>query len=162
MASCATLAQRAPAPRGAVVVATGLALVLALLSAACATVSNHGNTKALPAKSLNEGVKYAGSGRISYYANHFKNRRTASGERYNPEQFTAAHPTLPFGTLLMVKRPKSGRYVIVRVNDRGPHIKGRVLDLSTAAAKRLGIMTRGVAQADYFVVDPRSSLASQL
>lgn len=79
-------------------------------------------------------------GRASWYALHSK---TASGERMNPSALTAAHRTLPFGTKLKVTNRNNGRSVIVRINDRGPFIKGRVLDLSKGAARRLGFIGSG-------------------
>jgi peptidoglycan lytic transglycosylase len=71
---------------------------------------------------------------------------TADGERYDPKKFTAAHRTLPFGTLLRVTDIRNGRSVTVTVNDRGPFVKGRVLDLSLAAAKALRITGHGTAK----------------
>ncbi|MCZ8543974.1 septal ring lytic transglycosylase RlpA family protein [Mesorhizobium qingshengii] len=79
-------------------------------------------------------------GRASWYALH---SRTASGERMNPSALTAAHRTLPFGTKLRVTNQNNGRSVIVRINDRGPFIKGRVLDLSKGAAGQLGFIGSG-------------------
>ncbi len=77
----------------------------------------------------------------------FSGKKTASGERLNPQALTAAHPSLPFGTMLSVRNPKSGKQVQVRVNDRGPYVKGRGLDLSPAAASKLGISKKqGVAK----------------
>jgi rare lipoprotein A len=72
--------------------------------------------------------------------------RTASGERYDPKQLTAAHRTLPFGTKLQVTNVKSGHSVIVRVNDRGPFIRGRVVDVSYAAARQLDLLHSGTAK----------------
>lgn len=83
---------------------------------------------------------YRDTGYASYYANKFEGRRTANGERYRKKYFTAAHKTLPFGTLLKVTNPKNHKWVIVRINDRGPHHKKRVIDLSYKAAKHLGIV----------------------
>lgn len=137
-------------------------LLLASLSAGCTSTLDHGKTKALPPSALSEDARFVQTGRVSYYSKVFINKKTASGERYDPDAFTAAHRSLPFGTLLLVKARGKGRFVIVRVNDRGPFVGGRVLDLSTAAARKLGIMTRGVADADVYVVDPRSRLASKL
>ena len=71
---------------------------------------------------------------------------TASGERMDPERMTVAHRTLPFGTTLKVTNPSNGRSVVVRVNDRGPFVRGRVLDLSKAAAARLGFIRKGHTQ----------------
>ncbi|TIO05513.1 septal ring lytic transglycosylase RlpA family protein [Mesorhizobium sp.] len=79
-------------------------------------------------------------GRASWYALHSK---TASGERMNPSALTAAHRTLPFGTKLKVTNRNNGRSVVVRINDRGPFIKGRVIDLSKGAARRLGFISSG-------------------
>lgn len=87
------------------------------------------------------------SGPATYYADFFTGRRTASGERYNPRRFTAAHKTLPFGTSLVVSR--QGRSVRVRVNDRGPYAHGAVIDLSRAAAEALGIVRAGRAQVTF-------------
>ena len=79
-------------------------------------------------------------GRASWYALH---SRTASGERMNPSAMTAAHRTLPFGTKLRVTNKNNGRSVVVRINDRGPFIKGRMLDLSKGAAGQLGFISSG-------------------
>jgi rare lipoprotein A len=80
-------------------------------------------------------------GGASWYALY---SQTASGEPMNPAELTAAHRTLPFGTKLKVTNQKNGKTVIVRINDRGPFIKGRVIDLSKAAANRLGFIRAGV------------------
>jgi rare lipoprotein A len=71
--------------------------------------------------------------------------RTASGERYNPDGLSAAHRTLPFGTRLLVSHKRTGKSVVVSVNDRGPFGGGRIIDLSRGAARRLGMMGTGVA-----------------
>lgn len=80
-------------------------------------------------------------GSASWYALY---SQTASGEQMNPAELTAAHRTLPFGTKLKVTNRKNGKSVIVRVNDRGPFVKGRVIDLSKAAANKLGFVSSGV------------------
>jgi rare lipoprotein A len=72
--------------------------------------------------------------------------RTASGERFDEEDLTAAHPTLPFGSRVLVTNLANGRSVTVRINDRGPHVRGRMIDLSRAAARRLGMLRRGTAR----------------
>jgi rare lipoprotein A len=84
-----------------------------------------------------------GRGSASYYAAKFDGRRTASGERFDNGAMTAAHRTLPFGTLVRVTNIANGRSVIVRINDRGPFTRGRMIDLSRAAAAELGLVTRG-------------------
>ncbi|WP_437728693.1 septal ring lytic transglycosylase RlpA family protein [Sorangium sp. So ce861] len=82
-------------------------------------------------------------GRATYYADKFKGRATASGEPYNPRALTAAHRTLPFGALVDVVR-RDGRRVRVRINDRGPFKRGRIIDLSRRAAERIGLIHDGV------------------
>ncbi|GAA4526038.1 septal ring lytic transglycosylase RlpA family protein [Chelativorans composti] len=79
-------------------------------------------------------------GKASWYALHSK---TASGERMNPSAMTAAHRSLPFGTKVKVVNPKNGRSVVVRINDRGPFIRNRILDLSKGAAAKLGFIRTG-------------------
>ncbi len=85
-------------------------------------------------------------GKASWYGKRFHGRRTASGERFNMYALTAAHPSLPFGTRLRVRHVESGREVEVRVNDRGPHVGGRILDLSQAAAQALGMLSSGTSE----------------
>ena len=84
-------------------------------------------------------------GTASWYGEAFRGRPTASGERFNPEDFTAAHPSLPFGSRLNVTLPSSGASIVVRVNDRMPTHTGRAVDLSRAAADALGITQAGLA-----------------
>jgi rare lipoprotein A len=81
-------------------------------------------------------------GRASWYK---LGGRTASGERNNPSAMTAAHRSLPFGTRVRVENLKNGKYVVVRINDRGPFVGGRVIDVSKAAAEQLGMMRSGTA-----------------
>lgn len=90
-------------------------------------------------------------GKASYYADKFEGRPTASGEPYRKGEMTAAHRTLAFGTLLEVRRA-DGRSVVVRVNDRGPHVRGRIVDLSRRAAEELGIVREGVVDVEIRVV----------
>jgi len=85
------------------------------------------------------------SGQGSYYADKFDGRATASGVPYRPGQLTAAHNTLPFGTRLKVTNTRNGHSVKVVVNDRGPHAKGRIVDVSKRAARKLDIVDAGVA-----------------
>ena len=92
------------------------------------------------------------SGKASYYSNRLKNRPTANGERYRPDKLTAAHPRLPFGTLVRVTRPKTGQSVMVRINDRGPYAGGRIIDLSRKAAEALGMVRAGVARVTVEVI----------
>jgi rare lipoprotein A len=91
-------------------------------------------------------------GMASWYGQEFAGHRTASGERFNPADFTAAHRTLPFGTRVRVT-DADGDSVIVRINDRGPFARGRVIDLSQAAAKRLGLTRAGSGRVTLAVLD---------
>ena len=93
-------------------------------------------------------------GHASYYAKSLSGRRTASGERYDPDALTAAHRSLPLGTKLRVVNPKNDRSVVVTVNDRGPVPKGRMLDVSSAAADALDMKKSGVTRVDAKVVGP--------
>ncbi|WP_287989420.1 septal ring lytic transglycosylase RlpA family protein [Piscinibacter sp.] len=81
----------------------------------------------------------AETGIASWYGRAFHGRRTANGERFDMRAMTAAHPRLPFHSLVRVRNPANGREVVVRINDRGPFKRGRIVDLSWAAAQRLGI-----------------------
>jgi rare lipoprotein A (peptidoglycan hydrolase) len=93
-------------------------------------------------------------GEASYYGQAFAGRKTASGEVFEPRRFTAAHRSLPFGTVLRVTRVDTRAVVYVRVNDRGPYGKhSRILDLSTAAAEALGMLHRGVADVRADIVE---------
>ena len=93
------------------------------------------------------------TGLSSWYGRAFNGRRTASGERFNMHKLTAAHKTLPFGTVLEVTNLANDKTVLVTVNDRGPFVKNRVLDLSYGAAKVLGFAGAGTAQVRARVVE---------
>ena len=84
-------------------------------------------------------------GKASYYAKSWSGRKTANGEQLHHDSLTCAHKTYPFGTLLKVTNPANGKEVIVRVTDRGPYVKGRIIDLSVRAARELGIIAQGIA-----------------
>ena len=106
----------------------------------------------VPAPEASEGqVKSGGKsqGIASFYS---EGSMTASGEKFDPKELTAAHPTLPFGTKLRVTNTHTGRSVTVRVNDRGPYVPGRVVDVSYSAAQELGMVGRGVAPVKLDVV----------
>ena len=85
-------------------------------------------------------------GKGSWYGKKFHGRKTASGEKYNMYAYTAAHKTLPFNTVVEVTNLKNKRKIIVRINDRGPYARGRIIDLSYLAAKKLGYIGQGVAK----------------
>ena len=96
------------------------------------------------------------TGVASYYAHKHDGRRTASGELFDMEAMTAAHRTLPFGTRVKVTNLRNGRSVVVRINDRGPFLKNRVIDLSYAAAQELHMITRGTAKVQLDIL-PRAA-----
>ncbi|WP_332777091.1 septal ring lytic transglycosylase RlpA family protein [Polaromonas sp.] len=102
-----------------------------------------------------EALREFEQGQASWYGPRFHGRRTASGERYNQHAMTAAHKTLPFGTLVRVRSLRTGREVDVRINDRGPYAKGRVIDMSRAAAEALGMLGLGVK--DVLLLVPEST-----
>ncbi|KTE05676.1 septal ring lytic transglycosylase RlpA family protein [Sphingopyxis sp. H115] len=85
-------------------------------------------------------------GMASYYGNELAGNRTANGERFDPGQLTAAHRTLPFGSMVRVTNMSNGDSVIVRINDRGPFSRGRVIDVSQAAAREIGMHRSGTAR----------------
>jgi rare lipoprotein A len=102
--------------------------------------------RAAPASPGTAAHVYQAVGFASWYGPGFAGRKTASGERFDPHEMTCAHRTLPFGTRLKVTDLASGASVIVRVNDRGPYARRRVIDLSQEAARRLGMLDRGTVR----------------
>ncbi|GHC85377.1 hypothetical protein GCM10007320_30310 [Pseudorhodoferax aquiterrae] len=103
---------------------------------------------------------HALEGRLTYYARRLAGRPTASGERFDPEKMTMAHDTLPFGTLVRVTNLLNRRSVVVRVNDRGAWSADRIGDVSTAAARELGMLQRGVVRAQLELVQAIDGAAS--
>lgn len=94
-------------------------------------------------------LKLASQGVASFYS---EGTETANGEKFNPNELTAAHPTLPFGTKLRVTNTSNGQSVTVRINDRGPFVQGRVVDVSYSAAQALGMVGAGTAKVKLDVV----------
>lgn len=105
------------------------------------------------------GIDFVKSGTMiaSWYGPKFHGKQTANTEKYNQMALTAAHKTLPFGTMLRVTNPLNGKQVIVRINDRGPYIKGRDLDLSKGAALQLGMIEKGVIKVEIEKLVPQYS-----
>jgi len=112
------------------------ALLLALL-AGCAGIT--------PPPERSDAKAYRAEGKASYYSSRHHGRRTASGERFDMHALTAAHRSLPFGSKVRVTHLKNQRSVVVRINDRGPYARGRLIDVSRKAAERLGMLGSGVA-----------------
>jgi len=89
---------------------------------------------------------YPQYGNASWYGKSLHGKKTASGEKFDQHSFTGAHRSLPFGTLVRVKNLRNGKEVIIIVNDRGPFVRGRIIDISRAAADSIGILSRGVTR----------------
>lgn len=120
------------------------AALMLVLAAACA----HGPQRD-DARGERTGARRREAGEVgiaSFYGRRFHGRTTASGARYDMHALTCAHPSAPFGARLKVTELDGGRSVVVTVNDRGPFVRGRVVDLSLAAARALGIVERGLAR----------------
>jgi rare lipoprotein A len=117
----------------------------------------HGRREAVPPTGKRVEVGWA-----SWYGEPFHGRKTASGAVYDMHQLTAAHKTLPLGTRVMVTHLKNGNTVAVTINDRGPFVKGRIIDLSYAAAQALGMAGEGVAQVRVDVIDAGTVVASPM
>lgn len=137
-------------------------LPLALLATACCGQSEqHTMSASVPRHQEQEETDtHAGAysevmrGEVSYYADFFNGRKTANGERYDPNQLTAASRTLPFGTRVRIRRVDTGHSVVVRVNDRGPFGKRRrIFDLSKAAARQLDMLRAGKVEVEAVVLD---------
>ena len=127
-----------------------LVLILLTLVAGCATTGTSGT----PGRA---GKGYTQEGLATWYGRNHHGGPTASGERFNMHAMTAAHRTLPFGTMVRVEDLKTGRSVVVRINDRGPYGRGRIIDVSEAAARELGIIDRGIAKVRIVVLSTRPS-----
>lgn len=130
------------------------ALVVLLLAAGCSTGGTA--TGALGGLRPPERSVFRGRMVASWYGDEFAGRSTANGERFDPEGLSCAHRTLPFGTVLRLRHPRTGRSVVVTVNDRGPFISGRDLDVSLGAARELGIVSAGVTELEVEVLGERS------
>jgi rare lipoprotein A len=106
----------------------------------------------VPMKSPSELIGYTETGKASFYAIKYQFRQTASGERFNQLSKTAAHRTLPFGTKVKVTNLKNGKSVIVKINDRGPFVKGRIIDLTSSAFGSIGNTSSGLIDVKIEVV----------
>jgi len=97
---------------------------------------------------LSEPVKPIKSwvGNASWYGTEFDGKKTANGERFDCEALTAAHPNLPFGSLVRIVNPRNGKFELVRINDRGPYQEGREIDVSYRVARKIGLINSGVSQ----------------
>ena len=120
----------------------------ALLCVALFSLPLTGSSTSSPFLLEGDGGRLVQKGKATFYSRKATGARTANGERLHHDSLTCAHRTYPFGTMLRVKNPANGKEVVVRVTDRGPFIKGRIIDLSWRAAKELGIIAQGVAMVE--------------
>ncbi len=127
-------------------------LVPILFVAACNTTSDPAETGSISQNSLAAGKEFQ-RGTASWYGPGFHGRRTASGERFDSSDMTAAHRSLPFGTKLRVVNETNGRSVVVRVNDRGPFTHRRIIDLAKGPAQALGLTSSGTAYVSLHQLD---------
>lgn len=152
--------------------AEGLAIVLSVASLGAGAASGPGRSEAakviLPPVSQTAGTTKPKTrkkaqpyqvGTASWYGDYFQGKPTASGEPYNMHDFTAAHPTLPLGTYVKVTNLRNGRIVVVRVNDRGPVVDGRIIDVSYNAARALGFKERGLQKVRLDIYQPPTVVA---
>lgn len=123
------------------------ALVLTVL-AGCSSTAFVDN-----AKTSNYARSHELVGQASWYGSKYHGKRTASGERYNMRAYTAAHKTLPFGTIVRVTNTNNGKTVDVKINDRGPFVKGRVIDLSRKSFEQIGNINAGTLPVKIDVID---------
>ncbi|RXK82261.1 septal ring lytic transglycosylase RlpA family protein [Chlorobaculum sp. 24CR] len=111
------------------------------------TISQKSSSSRSTAKPRPNGDRFmVAVGRASFYASRFHGRTTANGETFDMKEFTAAHRSLPFGTIVRVTNLNNGKMVFVKINDRGPYVKNRIIDLSKAAAKQLDLVDSGVGR----------------
>lgn len=120
--------------------------ILMLIASSCGVVR-----RSAPPEASGEGA-IIGSGIASWYGPNFHGKRTANGERYDMNDYTAAHKTLPFNTMVRVDNVENGKSVVVRINDRGPYIANRIIDLSRRAAQQIDMIGSGTASVRLMVV----------
>jgi len=131
-------------PDAGVRTARAVALLFILLLHGCARFTSY--------ESRSDLIGYRETGLASYYAKKHQHRKTASGEPFNNNALTAAHKSLPFGTKVLVKNLNNGKTINVRINDRGPFVKGRIIDLTRAAFSSIASLDKGVAKVEIRVV----------
>jgi len=152
--------------------AEGLAVILSVASLGAGAASGPSSLEAAKVRKPLVGTTTSGQkitksgshkpkayqvGTASWYGEQFQGRQTASGEPFDMHDFTAAHPSLPLGSLVKVTNLRNGKAVVVRINDRGPVVEGRIIDVSYTAAQALGFKERGVQTVRLELYQPRDS-----
>lgn len=127
--------------------------MMGLTSCATATGSKPAAAVAVAKADKDGRWKKYQDGTASWYGGRWHGRLTANGERYNQHTMTAAHKKLPFGTRVRVTNTRNGKTCVVRINNRGPYVRGRVIDLSVAAAKELGFHSNGITKVSLEVLN---------
>lgn len=127
--------------------------VVLLLLSGCRTVPVPAAKPTAPAMEAVPGTVVRGQ--ASWYGDAYRGKKTASGERFNPDELTAAHRTLAFGQWVQVRSLVTNKTAVVRINDRGPFIAGRIIDLSEAAARQIGMINAGVVPVEVVLLRPR-------
>jgi rare lipoprotein A len=121
-----------------------LSLIASVIIASCTPIYRQGGDSS--GSSGNSGKNWAETGEASWYGGKFHGRQTASGEVYDMHGISAAHKTLPLGTQIRVTNLTNNRQLVMRINDRGPFVKGRIIDCSREAARQLGFLEAGITQ----------------
>ena len=127
-----------------------MSLLTVILIFSCTVQNNYNRDRAYNSRVERNSEKITGI--CSYYGEKFHGKKTANGEVFNMYEFTAAHKSLPFGTKLEVKNIANGKKVIVRINDRGPFVSNRILDLSFAAAEEIDMIKSGTAEIEAEII----------
>lgn len=127
-------------------------LVLVVLTG-CSSTPTKTKTSATTSKTKEYSRNHSLAGQASWYGKYFHGKLTASGEKYNMRAYTAAHKTLPFGTIVRVTNTSNGKSVEVKINDRGPFVKGRVIDLSPKAFNQIGNTNQGILPVRIEILD---------
>ncbi len=123
-------------------------LIFALLAVFALQISCAQKLQTKPRK-----IGWEQKGTACWYGDKYHGRRTSSGEVFDMHKLTAAHPSLPFGTVVRVRNLSNGKEVLVRINDRGPTVRGRIIDLAYGAAKELDMVSAGLAEVELTVVE---------
>ena len=131
-----------------------LAIVIAIALIGCSSTNK--KTVSYPKSHINSSkfkLNKAIKGKASWYGDYFHGKKTASGEKYNMHNLTAASKTLPFGTIVKVENLSNGKSVKVKINDRGPYVEGRMIDLSRASFKKIAPLGAGVIDVEVTILD---------
>lgn len=128
-------------------------VLFVIIFAACSSTSRYSGSSVDDSRITTRNILETETGTASFYADEFNGKKTASGEIYNMNELTAAHPVYPFNTIVVVTNLKNNRSVQVRINDRMPNYKNRIIDLSLKAAEKLGMIQDGIQEVKVEVIN---------